>query len=358
MKKHNFSSGPAILPAEVMLEAAEAVKELNGIGLSVLEISHRSKEFSSILAEAITLVKELLHLPKGYEVLFLTGGASSQFYMTAMNLLDDAGMAAYVDTGSWSTKAIKEASQFGKVEVIASSKDQNFNYIPKGYNVPDSASYLHLTSNNTIYGTQFKDWPETNVPFVCDMSSDIFSQSLDIDRFGLIYAGAQKNLGPAGTTLVIVREDMLGKVHRTIPTMLDYNTHIKKQSAFNTPPTFPIYVCLLTLRWLKRNGGVEQMAEQNLAKAKLLYDAIDANPLLQGKVNREDRSLMNVSFVMADGHEDKEGTFLEMCEAADCSGVKGHRSVGGFRASIYNAMPVKSIEVLIDVMNDFANKYA
>ncbi|MCH2084957.1 MAG: 3-phosphoserine/phosphohydroxythreonine transaminase [Saprospiraceae bacterium] len=358
MKKHNFSSGPAILPAEVMIEAAEAVKELDDIGLSILEISHRSEAFSSILAEAIALVKELLHLPKGYEVLFLTGGASSQFYMTAMNLLDDAGTAAYVDTGSWSTKAIKEASLFGKIEVIASSKDQNFSYIPKGYDVPDSASYLHLTSNNTIYGTQFKDWPETNVPFVCDMSSDIFSQPIDIDRFGLIYAGAQKNLGPSGTTLVIVREDMLGKVSRTIPTMLDYTTHIKKRSAFNTPPTFPIYVCLLTLRWLERNGGVEKMAEQNLAKAQLLYDAIDANPLIQGKVNREDRSLMNVSFVMADGHEDKESIFWEMCEAADCSGIKGHRTVGGFRASIYNAMPVKSIEVLIDVMNDFANKYA
>lgn len=358
MKKHNFSSGPAILPAEVMIEAAEAVKELDDIGLSILEISHRSEAFSSILAEAIALVKELLHLPKGYEVLFLTGGASSQFYMTAMNLLDDAGTAAYVDTGSWSTKAIKEASLFGKIEVIASSKDQNFSYIPKGYDVPDSASYLHLTSNNTIYGTQFKDWPETNVPFVCDMSSDIFSQPIDIDRFGLIYAGAQKNLGPSGTTLVIVREDMLGKVSRTIPTMLDYTTHIKKRSAFNTPPTFPIYVCLLTLRWLERNGGVEKMAEQNLAKAQLLYDAIDANPLIQGKVNREDRSLMNVSFVMADGHEDKESIFWEMCEAADCSGIRGHRTVGGFRASIYNAMPVKSIEVLIDVMNDFANKYA
>ena len=358
MKKHNFSSGPAILPAEVMIEAAEAVKELDDIGLSILEISHRSEAFSSILAEAIALVKELLHLPKGYEVLFLTGGASSQFYMTAMNLLDDAGTAAYVDTGSWSTKAIKEASLFGKIEVIASSKDQNFSYIPKGYDVPDSASYLHLTSNNTIYGTQFKDWPETNVPFVCDMSSDIFSQPIDIDRFGLIYAGAQKNLGPSGTTLVIVREDMLGKVSRTIPTMLDYTTHIKKRSAFNTPPTFPIYVCLLTLRWLERNGGVEKMAEQNLAKAQLLYDAIDANPLIQGKVNREDRSLMNVSFVMADGHEDKESIFWEMCEAADCSGIRGHRTVGGFRASIYNAMPVKSIEVLTDVMNDFANKYA
>lgn len=358
MKKHNFSSGPAILPTEVMLKAAEAVKELDGNGLSVLEISHRSEAFSSILAEATALVKELLHLPKGYEVLFLTGGASSQFYMTAMNLLDDTSMAAYVDTGSWSSKAIKEASQFGKVSVLASSKDQNFSYIPKGYDVPETATYLHLTSNNTIYGTQFKDWPTSNVPFVCDMSSDIFSQPIEIDRFGLIYAGAQKNLGPAGTTLVIVREDMLGKVNRTIPTMLDYHTHIKKRSAFNTPPTFPIYVCLLTLRWLKKNGGVEKMAERNLAKAKLLYDAIDSNPLLQGKVNREDRSLMNVSFVMAEGYEDKESVFLEICEAAGCSGVKGHRSVGGFRASIYNAMPMESIEVLIDVMNDFANKYA
>lgn len=357
MKQHNFSAGPAILPAEVMEQAAEAVRDLDGIGLSILEISHRSKAFVAILAEARSLVAEILDLPKGYEVLFLTGGASSQFYMTAMNLLASDQTAAYVDTGSWSTKAIKEASLFGNVNVIASSKSSGFNHIPKGYEIPADASYLHLTSNNTIYGTQYHEWPDTDVPFVCDMSSDIFSRPIDASRFGLIYAGAQKNMGPAGTTLVIVREDMLGKTDRSIPTMLDYRTHIKKGSSFNTPPTFPIYVCMLTLRWIKAKDGLEAMAKYNQQKADIIYKEIDSNPLFRGTVEREDRSLMNASFVMAEGHEDKEQMFLEACEAAGCSGVKGHRSVGGFRASIYNAMPIESVQVLVQVMQDFAAKH-
>jgi len=353
-KKHNFYAGPAILPAEVLEEASQAAASFGDMGLSILEISHRSPQFAAVLDEAESLTKELLGLNDDYAVLFLTGGASSQFYMTAMNLLDDSGKACYVDTGSWSTKAIKEAKLFGNIEILASSKESNFNYIPKDYEVPSDATFLHLTSNNTIYGTEYNWWPTTDVPFIADMSSDIFSRPIDVEKFGVIYAGAQKNLGPAGTTLVIIRKDMLGKVSRTIPTMLDYNTHIKKNSAFNTPPVFPIYVCMLTMRWLKKNGGVSAMNEKNQRKASLIYNEIDANPLFEGTAANEDRSLMNVTFTMKDAS--LEGAFLEAATAANCVGIKGHRSVGGFRASIYNAMPYESVEVLVNLMKDFANK--
>ncbi len=357
MQKHNFSAGPAILPASVIKETAQGVLDLNGSGLSVMEISHRSAAFVAILEEAESLARELLGIGDEFAVLFLTGGASSQFYFTAMNILNQGEKAAYINTGSWSTKAIKEAKHFGEILEVASSKDQNFSYIPQGYDLPADIKYLHLTSNNTIFGTQYKEWPETAAPLVADMSSDIFSRELPLDRFGLIYAGAQKNMGPAGVTLVIVRKDLLGKVERTIPTMLDYRTHIEKSSSFNTPPVLPIYVSMLTMRWVKGQGGVAAMAAHNEAKAQLLYNEIDSNPLFKGTVlQANDRSLMNATFVMAEGYEQLEGDFLTACEAVGCVGVKGHRSVGGFRASIYNSMPKESVQALVDVMRDFAAK--
>lgn len=356
IKKHNFSAGPAILPQSVLEQAAAAVRDINGSGLSLLEVSHRGADFVPILEEALALTRELLGLSDDYEVLFLTGGASSQFFMTAMNLLSSDAKACYVDTGSWSTKAIKEAQLFGQVEVLGSSKEANFTYIPKDYTVPTDARYLHLTSNNTIYGTQHHQWPKTSVPLVCDMSSDIFSRPIDISPFGLIYAGAQKNLGPAGTTLVIVRKDMLGKANRAIPTMLDYATHIKKSSSFNTPPVYPIYVCMLTMRWLKEMGGLAVVEQKNKEKAALLYREIDRNPFFEGTAKVEDRSLMNVTFKMKDSSLEK--TFLALAEAEGCVGIAGHRSVGGFRASIYNAMPIESIEVLVNVMQRFEQEHS
>lgn len=355
MKKHNFYAGPAILPKSVMAQASQAALEFEGTGLSILEISHRSKEFAAVLDEAASSTKELLGLSDDFEVLFLTGGASSQFYMTAMNLLPSNGKACYVDTGAWSTKALKEAKLFGGVEVLASSKDANYTYIPKGYEIPKDATYLHLTSNNTIFGTQYQNLPDTSVPIVCDMSSDIFSRPLDVNRYGLIYAGAQKNLGPAGVTLVIVRKDMLNKVDRAIPTMLDYNTHIKKGSAFNTPPAFPIYVSMLTMRWLKAKGGLAAVQAANEEKAALLYKEIDDNALFEGTAKVADRSLMNVTFALKDS--ETGDAFLEACTDAGCIGVKGHRSVGGFRASIYNAMPKSGVQALVDVMKDFSKKF-
>ena len=354
MKKHNFSAGPAILPASVMAEAAKAVIDFEGMGLSILEISHRSPQFVAVMDEAEQLVKDLLDLSDEYAVLFLSGGASSQFYMAAMNMLDNDEMATYVDTGTWSTKAIKEAREFGKIEVAASSKDKGYTYIPKDFKVPADSKFLHLTSNNTIYGTQFHKLPETDVPILCDMSSDIFSRPLDMSKFSMIYAGAQKNMGPAGTTLVAIKKDLLGKVKRSIPTMLNYQTHIDKGSMFNTPPVFPIYVSMLTMRWVKANGGVKAMQKINEAKAKILYDEIDSNPMFKGVAEKEDRSLMNVTFVLE--NPDLDADFLAACTAAGCSGIKGHRSVGGFRASIYNAMPKESIQVLVGVMRDFATK--
>lgn len=350
-KKHNFFAGPAIIPAPVLTQAAAAVEHFADMGLSILEISHRSAQFTAVMEEAVASTKELLNLPTNYEVLFLTGGASTQFFMTAMNILPQGAKVGYLNTGTWSTKAIKEAKNFGEVIEVASSADQGFNYIPKGYDIPSDLTYLHLTSNNTIYGTQLQEFPDIDMPIVCDMSSDIFSRPLDVEKFGIIYAGAQKNLGPAGTTLVIVNKDLLGKVERVIPTMLDYNTHIKKSSSFNTPPAYPIYVCMLTMRWLKENGGVGAMEKQNIKKADLLYDEIDRNGLFAGYAAKADRSKMNVTFTMT--NEGQQQAFLDMAAAADCVGLKGHRSVGGLRASIYNAMPYEGVEVLVEVMKEF-----
>lgn len=352
MKKHNFSAGPAILPASVLQEAAAGVANLDGSGLSVLEISHRSAAFVAILDEAESLVRELLGVGDDYAVLFLTGGASSQFFLSAMNLLAEDQTAGYVDTGAWSAKAIKEAQNFGKVTVLASSKDDNYSYIPQNYEIPEGLRYVHLTSNNTIFGTQFREFPDTDAPLVADMSSEIFSRRLPLEKFGLIYAGAQKNMGPAGVTLVIVRKDLLGQVERTMPTMLDYRTHIAKSSSFNTPPVFPIYVSMLTLRWVKAQGGVVAMEKHNAEKAQLLYDEIDRNPKFRGTVtDPASRSTMNVTFVPT--NEADLEPFLAAAKAAGCVGVKGHRSVGGFRASIYNSMPRESVEVLVNVMKAF-----
>lgn len=358
MKKHNFSAGPAILPATVLKEAAKGVLNYQGSGLSLLEMSHRGPEFTAIIEEASALVEELLEIPpnSGYHVLWLTGGASTQFFMVPMNLLDSTQMAAYVDTGTWANKAIKEAKAFGQIEVLASSKEQNYTFIPKGWKVPKNARYLHLTSNNTIFGTQYQRFPKSPVPIVCDMSSDFLSRPIDVSAFGLIYAGAQKNLGPAGVTVVIVREDLLGQVNRHLPTMLDYRTFIKEKSLYNTPPVFPIYVSMLTLRWLKKLGGTKVIHRRNKAKAKLLYDEVDANPLFVGTAAKEDRSLMNACFVMAPGYEALEKEFLKEAEANGIVGLKGHRSVGGFRASMYNALPKSSVQVLVDLMRDFARR--
>ncbi|MCH2042610.1 MAG: 3-phosphoserine/phosphohydroxythreonine transaminase [Saprospiraceae bacterium] len=350
-KQYNFSAGPGILPQEVMEQAAQAALDYEGLGLSLLEMSHRSQPVVELMAEAEQLVAELLGLNDEYKVLFLTGGASSQFYMVPMNLLNAEETACYVDTGSWSTKAIKEAKNFGNVAVLGSSKESNFNYIPKGYTIPEDAKYLHITSNNTIYGTQYHSFPKSDAMLVADMSSDIFSRVFDAQQFDLIYAGAQKNLGPAGTTLLIVRKSILGKVERSIPTMLDYQTHVKKNSAFNTPPVYPIYVCLLTLRWLKKNGGVTAMEKINRDKAQLLYNAIDTSEYFEGTAAKEDRSIMNVPFVMKEDQYTKK--FMEYCAKHKVSGIKGHRSVGGFRASIYNAMPKTGVEYLVDLMNNF-----
>lgn len=355
MKKHNFSSGPAILPQSVMKEASKAIVDWNNTGLSVLEVSHRSKEFTAVMEEAQQLTKELLHIGDDYSVLFLTGGASSQFYMTAMNLLDQNESACFIDTGNWSAKAINEAKVFGNVEVVASSKDRNYVYIPTEFVLPDNAKYLHLTTNNTVQGTQFHKIPTVDIPIIADMSSDIFSRPIDIQKYGLIYAGAQKNMGPAGATMVIVRKDLVGKLNRQIPTMLDYRTHIKKGSMFNTPPVFPVFVSMLTLRWLKAKGGVEAMEKVNIAKAKLLYDEIDRNSCFVGRVDKTDRSLMNVTFLPTKTGLEKP--FYELCETENISRINGYRTIGGFRASIYNAMPVSSVEHLVNVMQHFEAKF-
>ena len=349
MKKHNFSAGPCILPQEVLQKASEAVLNFNNLNLSLIEISHRSADFVEVMENAKDLVLELLDLKnKGYSALFLQGGASLEFLMVPYNLLPDGGKAAFINTGTWSSKAIKEAGLLGEVEVIASSKDTNFNYIPKDYTIPSDATYVHCTSNNTIFGTQMKSFPKTDKLLVCDMSSDIFSRKLDFSQFDLIYAGAQKNMGPAGTTLVVVKDDILGKTGRKIPSMLDYQVHISKESMFNTPPVFPVYVSMLTLEWLKGLGGVEGIEKINDEKAGILYDEIDSNPLFKGVANKEDRSNMNVTFVLTD--ESKKEKFDRMWKEAGISGINGHRSVGGYRASIYNAMPKESIQVLVDVM--------
>ena len=352
MKKHNFSAGPAILPASVLNEASEAVRDFNGIGLSILEISHRSLEFVAVLEEAEALTRELLGLTEDFAVLFLTGGASTEFFLTAMNLLNDDETAGFVDTGAWSAKAIKETELFGNVNVLASSKEQNYNYIPKGYDIPTGLKYLHITTNNTIFGTQMREFPKTEAPLVADMSSEIFSRRLPLEKFGLIYAGAQKNLGPAGVTLVIVRKDLLGKVDRQLPSMLDYRIHVAKSSSFNTPPVYPIYVSMLTMRWIKAQGGLEAMEKINNKKAKLIYDEIERNPKFTCTVpDPADRSLMNVTFATTD--EADAAPFLKAATEAGISALKGHRSVGGFRASIYNAMPIEGVQALVDVMKGF-----
>jgi phosphoserine aminotransferase len=353
MKKHNFFAGPCILAPQVLEGASRAVKELDDIGLSLIEISHRSKEFVAIMEEARALSLELLELDANqYDALFLQGGASMQFLMTAYNLLES--QAGYINTGTWSTKAIKEAKLFGKVTEVASSKDENFNYIPKGFSVPNDLDYLHLTSNNTIFGTQFKSFPETKVPMVVDMSSDIFSRKLDFSQFSLIYAGAQKNMGPAGTTLVIIKKDILGNVSRKIPSMLDYQVHLGKDSMFNTPPVFAVYTSLLTLRWIKEMGGVDAIEAINEKKAKLLYSEIDLNPLFKGIAAKEDRSQMNATFTLAQA--DLAPVFEKALAEAGIAGLNGHRSVGGYRASMYNALSLESVGTLVDVMSDLERR--
>ena len=350
MKKHNFSAGPSIIPQEVLQQASQAILNFNGLDLSLIEISHRSKDFLEVMEKAQSLVKELLGLGDDYEVLFLQGGASMQFLMSAYNLLPVDGKGAYVNTGTWSTKAIKEAKLLGNIEVIASSEDKNFNYIPKNIKVPGDATYVHYTSNNTIFGTQIKDFEKGNALLVCDMSSDIFSRKLDYSKFDVIYAGAQKNMGPAGTTVVIIRKDILGKTGRTIPSMLNYESLIAKGSMFNTPPVFAVYVSMLTLEWLKAQGGVEAIEKVNDKKAALLYAEIDRNPYFKGFAAKEDRSKMNATFFLKD--ESHSDAFDKIWNAKGINGLKGHRSVGGYRASIYNALPLESVTVLIDAMKE------
>ena len=349
MKKHNFSAGPCILPDEVLKKASEAVLNFNGDNLSLIEISHRSPSFVAVIETAKQLVLELLNLEgKGYKVLFLQGGASMQFLMTAYNLLNKK--AAYLNTGTWADKAIKEAKLFGELHEVASSKEANFNYIPKDFEIPEDVDYFHCTSNNTIFGTQMMTFPKFNGVTVCDMSSDIFSRQLDFSQFDLIYAGAQKNMGPAGTTLVVVKEAILGKVDRVIPSMMNYKVHIEKESMFNTPSVFAVYVSMLNLQWLKKLGGIAFIEKVNKKKAALLYNEIDRNPLFKGLVAKEDRSTMNATFTLTD--PDLQRDFDIRCAAAGISGINGHRSVGGYRASMYNALPLHSVQVLVDVMQD------
>ena len=356
VKAHNFSAGPGILPADVLKQAAEACINFDNLNLSLLEISHRSKNFEAVMDESRELVKELLGLGSGWQVLYLGGGASLQFAMVPYNLLRTDGFAAYVNTGVWASKAIKEAKLIGDTRVIASSEDKKFTFIPKGYDIPADADYLHITSNNTIYGTQMKSFPTSPVPVVCDMSSDIFSREVNGNEFGLIYAGAQKNMGPAGSTMVAVREDLLGKTGRKMLSMLDYQVHIKGGSMYNTPPVFPIYVTMLTLRWLKANGGVNWIEGINNAKAAAMYAEVDRNSLFTGTTAVEDRSHMNATFVMT--KPELEPEFDKMWKAAGISGLRGHRDVGGYRASLYNALPLESVQVLVDVMKEFEAKFA
>ena len=352
MKKHNFYAGPSILPQYTIDKTAEAIHNFAGTGLSVMEVSHRSKEFVAVVDEATALFKELLNIPDNYSVLFLGGGASTQFAMVPFNLF--VNKAAYLNTGAWSKKAIKEAKMFGEVDVVGSSEDKNFSYIPKGYTIPKDADYFHITTNNTIYGTEIKYDIDSPVPLVADMSSDIFSRPLDVSKYAIIYGGAQKNLAPAGVTFVIIRDDILGKVKHHLPTMLNYQTHIDKESMFNTPPALPIFAALQTLNWLKDQGGVEAMYKINLNKAGMLYDEIERNSLFKVTVeDEEDRSLMNICFVMTEGNAYREKAFFEFASGKGMIGIKGHRSVGGFRASTYNALPVESVEALIATMQDF-----
>jgi len=353
MKKHNFCAGPSILPKEVIIEAAESILDINESGLSLLEISHRSKAFVDIMEEARSLVLELTKLNgKDYSVLFLQGGASTQFSMVPYNILSKK--AAYLDTGSWSSKAIKEAKLFGEITEIASSKDSNYNYIPKNYTISEDCDYFHCTSNNTIYGTQIKEFQSSIIPIVCDMSSDIFSRQLDFSKFDLIYAGAQKNLGPAGVTIVIIKNSVLGNTSRNIPSMMDYQTHINKSSLYNTPPVFSVYVSLLNMRWLKSSGGIKKLEEINNKKATILYSEIDINPFFKGHAKEEDRSAMNVTFNLV--NDDFKETFDSMLKDAGIIGINGHISIGGYRASMYNAMPIESVKTLVEVMSELESK--
>lgn len=352
MKKHNFYAGPSILPQYTVDNVAKAVIDFAGTGLSIMEISHRSKEFIAVMDEAQSLFKELLDIPSGYHVLFLGGGASTQFALVPMNLM--VKKSAYLDTGSWASKAIKEAGNFGKVVVVASSKDRNYSYLPTGYIIPEDADYFHITTNNTIYGTEIKEDFDVPVPLVADMSSDILSRPVDVSKYAIIYGGAQKNLAPAGVTFVIVKEDILGKVDRVIPTMFDYRTHIEKESMFNTPPCLPVFAALQTLKWIKMQGGVGEMQKINLAKAEILYAEIDRNKLFIPTVTDPgDRSIMNICWVMKEEYKELEQEFLEFATQRGMIGIKGHRSVGGFRASTYNALPRGSVEALIAVMQEF-----
>ena len=352
MKKHNFYAGPSILPQYTIDKSIEGIKDFAGTGLSILEISHRSKEFVACINDTIALFKELLEIPAGYQVLFLGGGASLQFAMVPMNMLNKK--AAYLNTGEWASKALKEAKLFGEVVEVASSKEKLFNYIPKNYIIPADADYFHITTNNTIYGTEIKKDLDVKIPLVADMSSDIFSRPVDISKYSLIYGGAQKNLAPAGMAFVVVKEDVLGKVSRPIPSMLDYRVHIKGESMFNTPPVFAIFAAQQTLTWLKNIGGVKAVQKKNIEKAKILYDEIDRNRLFKPTIaDPEDRSLMNICFVMAPEYKDLEKPFAEFAKSKGMLGIEGHRSTGGFRASTYNALPKESVEALVSTMKEF-----
>ena len=352
MIRHNFSAGPCVLPKSVMKQASEALIDFDN-GLSLIEISHRSKPFVDVMEQARSLALELLGLEgKGYKALFLQGGASTQFLMVALNLLEKR--AGYLNTGTWSDKAIKEAKIYDDIYEVGSSKSAGFNYIPKGYEIPEDYDYFHCTSNNTIFGTQMKKFPNSPIPMVCDMSSDIFSRTLDFSKFDLIYAGAQKNMGPAGTTLVIVKEDILGKVSRKIPSMMDYKVHIGKGSMFNTPPVFAVYVSMLTMQWLKDLGGIKAIEKENEKKARLMYSEIDLNPLFKGYSVKEDRSNMNATFTLE--NENLKETFEAMIKETGINGINGHRSVGGYRASMYNALTLYSVKVLVDIMSELESK--
>lgn len=356
MKKINFSAGPSILPQQTVEETAKAILDFNSSSFSLMEVSHRGKDFQAVMDETVKLFKELLNVPQGYSVIFLGGGASLQFCMVPYNALEKK--AAYLNTGTWANKALKEAKLFGEVVEVATSKPENYNHIPKNYTIPADADYFHITTNNTIFGTEIHTDLDSPVPLIADMSSDIFSRVVDISKYALIYGGAQKNLAPAGVTFVIVKDEFLGKVSRQIPTMLDYRVHIENGSMFNTPPVVPIYAAMQTLRWLKANGGVPAMEKKNKEKAALLYAEIDRNPMFQGTAVVEDRSLMNVCFVMTDKYKDKEADFLTFAKEKNLDGLKGHRSVGGFRASIYNAMPKEGVQALVDAMKEFEKKNA
>jgi phosphoserine aminotransferase len=348
---HNFNAGPCVLPRQAVETAIEALKDFKGTGMSVIEVSHRSKEWEAVMEECRSLWKEILNIPDGYKVLFLGGGASMQFLYVAMNLLEKK--AGYLETGVWAKKAAKEAKGFGETQIIASSSDKNFSYIPKGYQIPADLDYFHITTNNTIYGTEIHEDMDSPVNLVADMSSDIMSRPVDVSKYAMIYGGAQKNVGPAGVTFVIVKEEILGKVSRYLPTMLDYRTHIKEDSMFNTPPVFPIFVMTQTLKWIKELGGLDAVYKMNKDKAALLYNEIDRNKMFVGTAAKEDRSLMNICFVMADEYKDKEEAFMAFAKERGMVGIKGHRSVGGFRASTYNACPAESIKALVECMQEF-----